>query len=70
MNDYERIKDFVFDRLKKKQFESSVLEETDIDNEIENTKKLLRVSDAVKLLFNGKIGELSSNDWIKMKREL
>ncbi len=70
MNSYKQIKEYVFEKLKKKQFEKSILGANDIDYEIDNTKKLLDIPEAIKYVFNEPITTLSVDDWVRLKREL
>ena len=70
MNSYQQIKDYIFEKLKKKQYKNNVLEISDIDSEIDDTKKLIAIPDAVKLVFEQSLTLPPDDDWIRMKREL
>ncbi|MCH8034843.1 MAG: Z1 domain-containing protein [Bacteroidetes bacterium] len=70
MNSYQRIKEHIFANLTRKQYESSVLEITEIDSEIDDVKKLIAIPEAVKLVFKQQLTPLENFDWARMKREL
>ena len=70
MTSYEEIKEYIFDHLKRKHNDNNVLQISDIEKEIDDTKKLLTISDAVKIVFKQPLSFLHDDDWIRMKREL
>ena len=70
MNSYQKIKEYIFANLTKKQYESSVLEVDEIDSEINDTKKLIAIPGAVELVFKQLLTTLEEDDWLRMKREL
>lgn len=70
MSSYEKIKIHVFEKLQKKQEEKSILNVDDIDEEIENVKKLLSIPDVKEILFGREEITLSKDDFLRIKREL
>ncbi|MFZ2865111.1 MAG: Z1 domain-containing protein [Ignavibacteriaceae bacterium] len=70
MNNYQLIKDFIFEKLKKKQQQTSILEISDIDEEIIAVQKLITIPEAITLIFGQPILIDKEDDWIRMKREL
>ncbi len=70
MNSYQKVKNFIFNKLQNKQDEDNILEINDIDNEINNIKTLLAIPDAVKALFGNIDIALTDNDFSRMKKEL
>ena len=70
MNDYQKIKSYVFNKLQEIQSQNNVLENDDIDAEISNIKILLAIPEAKKAVFGKETKNLSDDDFTRMKREL
>jgi hypothetical protein len=70
MNNYQKIKNFIFIKLQEIQDENSILEITNINEEINNIKILLSIPDASKALFGNIQITLNDDDYKRMKKEL
>ncbi len=70
MNSYQKIKNFIFIKLQEKQDENSILEISNIDEEINNIKILLSIPEATKALFGDIDIILNDDDFSRMKKEL
>jgi hypothetical protein len=71
MNNYQLIKNYIFNRLQEKQYEKTVLETNEIEEEIHNVNILLASSLEIKKAIFGKESiSISENDFIRMKIEL
>jgi hypothetical protein len=71
MNNYEKVYNYVFHRLKTKSMESNGLNEDDIRNEIISTRKLLDLDEPIKkMIFDSDIINLSDVELQRIKREL
>jgi len=73
MNSYQKIKNFIFNKLQIKQDENTILELTDIEEEISNTKDLilkLGISTFAQILSAKELLSPSVYDFERMKREL
>ena len=70
MNNYQKIKTFIFNKLQEKQDEYGMLEVSHIDEEIENVKTLLSIPEASKALFGDTQVNLDDNNYNRMKKEL
>ena len=70
MHSYNIIKNFIFTKIQLIQEEKNILEFSDIDTEILNTKVLLSIPEACKALFGDVIFDLSENDFSRIKKEL
>jgi len=70
MNSYQKIKNFIFNKLQMKQDEKIILELVDIDEEINNIKVLLSIPEATNALFGDIKILISDDDFTRIKKEL
>ena len=70
MNNYQKIKNFIFTKLQEKQGEKGILDTLNIDDEIKNIKILLSIPDASKALFGDINIILTNDDYVRIKKEL
>jgi len=70
MHSYNIIKNFIFTKIQLVQEEKNILEFSDIDAEILNTKILLSIPEACAALFGDIVFDLSENDFKRIKKDL
>ena len=71
MNDYQKIKNYLFGKLQEAQSEKSLLDKEDIDEEFKNIKILVSSPKAIlNAIFNTDSIHLSNDDLNRMRNEL
>lgn len=70
MHSYNIIKNFIFTKIQIVQEKKDILEFSDIDTEILNTKTLLSIPEACKALFGDITFDISEDDFTRIKKEL
>ena len=70
MSSYQKIKDHAFSQLTSKQHQNGSLEAKDIDEVLDNVRRLILMPEAAKLVFGNDVETVIELDWQRMKREL
>ena len=71
MNDYQKIKSYLFGKLQELQSQKNLLEKDDIDEEFKNIKILVSSpKEILKAIFNTEYIHLSDNDFNRIRNEL
>ncbi|MDY0264238.1 MAG: Z1 domain-containing protein [Sulfurospirillum cavolei] len=71
MNDYQRIKTYLFGKLQEIQSEKGLLDKDDLDDEFNNVKILISSPKVIlNAIFNVDVIDLSDNDLSRMRNEL